>query len=259
MELDLTDKVTIVTGAGRGIGLAICEVFVAEGATVVANTRSQSSALDALKDRGLAAVVLGDMLDPGTPDALVAAAGGRVDVLVNNAGIAPARPDGFLQISDEDWQHTFALNLFAAIRMTRAVLPAMLSERAGAVVNIGSLNARLADPMVLDYSAAKSALASVTKSLSKAYGHSGIRFNSVDPGPVDTDLWNGEHGVAHTLSQAGAGQPHEVTAQAAAAMATGRFSTPAEVATLVATLASPRFANVTGASFVIDGGMMPAL
>src|SRR5690349_10147926 len=119
MELELTDKVAVVTGAGRGIGLAICRRLIAEGATVVANARSESPALTQFTRQGVAQVVLGDMLDPATAEHLVAAAGGRVDVLVNNAGIAPARPDGFLKITDDDWQHTFGLDLFAGIRMIR--------------------------------------------------------------------------------------------------------------------------------------------
>ena len=257
MDLELADKVAIVTGAGRGIGLAVCQRLVAQGASVIANARSESPALHKLKKGGLVKVVLGDMLDPGTADNLLAAAGGRVDVLVNNAGVAPARPDGFVRISDDDWQGTFAIDVLAGIRMIRKVLPGMLDARSGAVVNIGSVNARLPDPMVLDHSAAKSALASVTKSLSKAYGRDGIRFNSVDPGPVATDLWNGDHGVARTLSRAGVGQPDEITARAASTMATGRFSQPDEVAMLVALLASPTLGNVTGATFVIDGWMLP--
>jgi NAD(P)-dependent dehydrogenase (short-subunit alcohol dehydrogenase family) len=259
MDLQLAGRTAIVTGAGRGIGLAICTLLAAEGATVVANTLTPSDGLESLSAAGDVQVVLGDVTDSTSRDQVIAAAGERIDILVNNAGIAPARPDGFLSISEADWQRTFALDTFAAIAMIRAVLPGMLRERSGAVVNVGSLNARLPDPLVVDYSAAKAALANATKSLSKAYAGQGIRFNSVDPGPVATDLWNGDHGVARTVSLAAGSRPEEIAAAAAAAMPTGRFSTPDEVATLVVLLASPLLANVTGAGFVIDGGMQPTL
>ena len=259
MDLNLEDKTAIVTGAGRGIGLAVCEALVAEGATVVANVRSTTPAMTSLASTGRVVLVEGDITKPTTRDRLVDAAGGEPDVLVNNAGIAPARPEGFLDVPPEEWARTFELDLFAGVAMIRAVLPGMLARGSGVVVNIGSVNARLPDPLVVDYSAAKAAFGSVAKSLSKAYAGGGVRFNSVDPGPVATDLWNGEHGVAHTVGKSADLAPGDVAAQAAAAMPTGRFSTPEEVATLVVLLSSPRLANVNGASFVIDGGMQPSL
>lgn len=121
------------------------------------------------------------------------------------------------------------------------------------------MNAYLPDPLVIDYSAAKAALASFCKSLSKEVGRAGIRVNTVSPGPVETDLWLGEHGVARTVGQAAGLRPAEVAAQAAAGSVTGRFSRPEEVATLVVLLASGRLDNVTGADFAIDGGLVQTL
>ena len=159
-------------------------------------------------------------------------------------------------MTDEEWARTWNLNVMAAVRATRAALPVMLAAGGGAIVNIGSVNARLADPMVIDYSASKAALVNLAKSLSKEFGARGIRVNTVDPGPVATDLWLADGGVAATISAAQGVDPGAVAAGAAAAMVTGRFSRPEEVADIVLLLASPRTANVTGADFTIDGGMI---
>jgi NAD(P)-dependent dehydrogenase (short-subunit alcohol dehydrogenase family) len=259
MELGLAGQVAVVTGANRGIGLAVARGFLDEGASVVAGVRRSSAELDELAARGQLRIVSVDLADPAGPDQLIDAAGDRIDVLVNNVGAAPTRLDGFLSITDQMWQETLNLDLMSAVRTIRAALPVMLAAGHGVIVDIGSLNARLPDPAVLDYSAAKSALVSVGKSLSKEFGPRGIRVNTVDPGPVATDLWLGDGGVAATVAAASGQDAKEVAAEAAAGMVTGRFTRPDEVADLVLLLASGRTANVTGADFVIDGGMVTTI
>jgi len=202
MELELADKVVVVTGAGRGIGLAIARGFAAEGAHVVAGTLTISPELQSLVDAGSCTAIDVDLAEPAGPARLVAAAGPRIDVVVNNVGAAPPRLDGFLAITDEMWQRTWELDVMAAVRTLRAGLPIMVEGGGGAVVNIGSLNARLPDPAVLDYSAAKAALVNLAKSLSKEFGPRGVRVNTVDPGPVATDLWLGSDGVAARVGAA---------------------------------------------------------
>jgi NAD(P)-dependent dehydrogenase (short-subunit alcohol dehydrogenase family) len=253
MNLDLAGKRVVVTGAGRGIGLAIVRGFVAEGASVVAGSRRITPELEKLD--GVTAVEV-DLADPDGPSRLVAAAGDRIDVLVNNVGIAPPRPQGFLEVTDEMWATTWNLNVMSAVRATRAALPVMLAGGGGAIVNTGSVNARLADPLVVDYSAAKAALTNFAKSLSKEFGPRGIRVNTVAPGPVATDLWLGGNGVAATVGAARGIAPADVEAGAKAEMVTGRFTRPEEVADLVLLLASDRIGNVTGAEYLIDGGMV---
>jgi NAD(P)-dependent dehydrogenase (short-subunit alcohol dehydrogenase family) len=259
MDLELRGKIAVVTGASKGIGLAIVQELVAEGAEVVAGART-TGALDGLEHVTAVAV---DLVDPDGPAALVARAieeHGRVDVLVNNVGGAPLRLDGFLGVTDADFHASMELNFFAALRTTRAALADMLTRGEGAIVNVASINAFYEpDSGVIDYGAAKSALVNVAKALSQEFGPKGIRINSVSPGPVETDLWLGDGGVADTVAKAAGITRDEARAQIVQGMGgipSGRFTHPREVATLVTMLASPRTQNVTGAEYVIDGGLI---
>lgn len=139
---------------------------------------------------------------------------GGVDVLVNNVGAVRVRLEGFASVSDEDWLRTWNLTFMAAVRTTRAALPAMLQSGSGTIVNIVSVNSFLPDPAVIDYQA-----------VARAQGAS----------------------------------PQEIAAHQASEASTGRFSTPEEVADLVVVLAGDRAANVTGADFVIDGGLIQTI
>jgi NAD(P)-dependent dehydrogenase (short-subunit alcohol dehydrogenase family) len=261
MQLELEGKIAVVTGASRGIGLAAARALAAEGARVVAGARSSSAELDALVETAPAEFVAVDLSTPSGPVDLAAAAlaHGPIDVLINNVGAARTRLGGFLNITDEDWTASLALNLMATVRMTRAALPSMIAAGSGAIVTTSSVNAFLPDPAVLDYSAAKAAVANFSKSLSKEVAQHNIRVNTVSPGPVSTSLWLGDDGVAQTVARATGGDPAAVANQAAADAATGRFTTPEEVADLLVFLASARAGNVTGADFTIDGGLIKTL
>jgi NAD(P)-dependent dehydrogenase (short-subunit alcohol dehydrogenase family) len=193
--------------------------------------------------------------------ALVASAlaGGPLEILVNNVGAVTPRLEGFLAITDDQWHATLELTLLAAMRTTRAVLPAMLEAGRGSIVSTSSVNADLPDPTVLDYSAAKAALSSFSRSLSKEVGPKGIRVDTVNPGPVATDLWFGTGGVAQSVAAKVGHSAEEIAQGAVRDAATDRFTTPAEVSDLVVLLASDRTANVTGTSFTIDGGLIQTL
>ena len=257
INVNLTGQTAVVTGASRGIGLAVTRVLAASGAHVVAGALHSSAELGKLAAEGSVTISELDLAAPGGPADLVALAGTRVDILVNNVGGAPPRTSGFLAITDEEWLATLNLNLMTAVRASRAALPAMLAAGQGAIVNICSVNSVLSDPAVMDYSAAKAAVASFSKALSKEVGPKGIRVNTVSPGPVATDLWLGANGVAATVGNATGARPEDVASSAASEMVTGRFSRPEEVADLVLLLASDVTANVTGADIRIDGGLVP--
>lgn len=262
MDLELRGKVAVVTGASKGIGLAVTTALLAEGATVVAGARTVDGALAELAVGRRLHLVPVDLADPAGPDRLVAEAvalHGGLDVLVNNVGAVRPRPDGFLSVTDDDWAATFAVNFLAAVRTTRAAVPHLLARGGGTIVTTCSVNAVLPDPLVIDYSAAKAALASFSKALSKELGPAGIRVNTVSPGPVSTALWLGEGGVAQTLAASGAGDADAVQQQAAQDAVTGRFTAAEEVADLIVLLASSRAGNVTGADFTIDGGLVTTL
>jgi NAD(P)-dependent dehydrogenase (short-subunit alcohol dehydrogenase family) len=262
MDLGLEGKRALVTGASKGIGLAVTRRLVAEGVSVVAASRRSSAELDALRDAGGGVVHIGaDLSAEDGPSQLVekALGGGSIDILINNAGAVTPRLDGFSSVTDEQWSTTFGLTFMAAVRTTRAILPHMIERRSGSIVNNVSVNATLPDPLVVDYSAAKAALANFSKALSKELGGHGIRVNAVSPGPVSTELWLGSQGMAATVSAAQGSKPDDVAQGAIKDTATGRFSTPEEIADLIAFVASSRTSNVTGANYIIDGGLSQSL
>ena len=259
MDLQLTNKVVVVTGASKGIGLAITRTFAQEGAFVVAGART----VDALAGLERVTSLAVDLAAPEGPARLIERAlgeHGRVDVLVNNVGAVRLRLQGFLGTSDEEFAWSMQTNFFSALRATRAVLPAMLKQGSGSIVNIVSVNAFFEpDAGVLDYGAAKAALLNLTKSLAQEFGGKGIRVNAISPGPVSTDLWLGKDGVAQTVARASGVDAETARKNVLASIGgipTGRLSSPEEVATLAALLGSPLTANVTGSNYVIDGGLI---
>ena len=259
MDLALTGKIAVVTAASKGIGLAVTRMLVEEGAKVVAGARTVETLIGV---PGVTALPV-DLASPDGPARLVAHAvevHGRVDILVNNMGGVRLRLNGFLGTSDEEFEWAMRMNFFSAVRATRAAVPHMLNQGGGAIVSVASVNAFFQpDGGTIDYGAAKAALVNFTKALSEELGPKHIRVNAVSPGPVSTDLWLGEGGVAQTVGKAmgvDADTARERVIAGIGGLATGRFTTPEEVATLVVMLASERTGNVTGANYIIDGGLV---
>jgi NAD(P)-dependent dehydrogenase (short-subunit alcohol dehydrogenase family) len=258
MDLGLNGKVAVVTGAGKGIGLAISRALSAEGVSVLAGSLHASPELDALP--GVHAVQV-DLTETSGPQALISEAVqrfGGLDILVNNVGAVRPRLDGFLALTDEDWTWGMTINFMAAVRAMRAALPHLVERTGASIITISSVNAFLPDPGVIDYSAAKAALANLCKSLSKEFGGQ-VRVNTISPGPVQTDLWLSDTGVAATVARSSGGSAAEVVQQQAALAPTGRFTRPEEIADLVLLLASDRAGNITGSDVTIDGGLVSTL
>jgi NAD(P)-dependent dehydrogenase (short-subunit alcohol dehydrogenase family) len=202
MELDLSGKIAVVTAASKGIGLSVVRALASEGAQVVAGARN----IETLAQLPGVTPVSVDLSTREGPALLVARAiedHGRVDILVNNMGGVRLRLAGFLATTDEDFEWAMQLNFFSALRATRTAVAQMLKQGSGAIVNVASVNGFYQpDGATIDYGAAKAALLNLTKSLSQELGPRGIRVNAVSPGPVSTDLWLGEGGVAQTVGKA---------------------------------------------------------
>ncbi|MBT2391998.1 SDR family oxidoreductase [Streptomyces sp. ISL-1] len=262
MELQLAGKAAVVTGASKGIGLAITQALAAEGVSVAAGARTLTDPLAELTADSEVRPVLVDLTTPDGPAQLVDEAVslfGGLDILVNNVGAVRPRLGGSLSVSDDDWSWSLTINFLAAVRTTRAALPHLTDRGTGAIVTVSSVNAFLPEPSIIDYSASKAALTNYCKALSKEFGPRGVRVNTVSPGPVETAMWLGDEGVAATVAQHSGSTPEAVTQQAATQSVTGRFTRPQEVADLVLLLASDRAGNITGSDFVIDGGLITTL
>jgi NAD(P)-dependent dehydrogenase (short-subunit alcohol dehydrogenase family) len=259
MQPDLTGTTAVVTGASRGIGLAIVEALTEHGAQVVAGARTPSDELL----RATPHVLPVDLAVAGGPERLVEharAAVGGIDLLVNNVGGNPAPVGGFMSVGDEHWDHVLELNLMSVVRATRAALPSLI-ERRGAIVNIASANARFAQPVVVAYAAAKAAVLNLGKALAEEFGPQGLRVNTISPGPVLTPLWTAQDSPGAAMADAMGVTTAELVDQlpAMAGMTTGAMAAPEEIAALVLLLASGTVPSMCGAELVLDGGLLKAI
>lgn len=258
MDAQLTGRTALVTGASRGIGLAIVAALAAGGVRVVAAARTITRELE---DIGAIAVPV-DLATPDGPARLVEQAvdrlGGDLDILVNNVGGGDGGAQavgGFLGFDDAAWLSVFQLNLFAAVRTTRAALPGLLRNH-GTVVNISSNSARMPHAGPIPYTTAKAALTAFGKALAEEFGPQGLRVNTVSPGIARTALWEAPDGYGAGVADA-LGVPLEqllAGLPARMGMTTGRLVEPAEIASLVTYLVSPLAGSFNGADFVMDGG-----
>jgi len=242
VDLGLRDKVCVVTGSTGGIGLETARQLRDEGARVVTSGRSK---------KGIGDVhVSADLAEPGGPEAVIEAAlaaYGRVDCLVNNVGWAEIHT--WADLDDELWERSWQINVMSAVRALRAVLPAMQTAGAGAIVNVSSTAGKRPSLSMPEYSVTKAAMLSLSRLVADMYAKDGIRCNAVTPGPTATEAWVGEGGLADQQ-----GNRDEILAKVGAGRPLGRLAEASEIASVILFLLSERASYVTGAAWSADGG-----
>jgi NAD(P)-dependent dehydrogenase (short-subunit alcohol dehydrogenase family) len=243
----LAGRVALVTGGARGIGLACAQELSAAGAAVVIVDRlaqeAQAAARSIAAGESRAVAIVADLAQiPEIPRTVAAAADayGRIDVLVNNAGILNQTATEAL--TEEQWDRLMSINLKAVFFVTQAVLPQMIRQQSGAIVSISSLAARVGGIAAgIDYSTSKAGVIGLTRTLARQYGPKGIRVNAVAPGVIDTEMtrpW-----------------PQEVRQDFIARTPLRRLGTAEDVARAVVFLAGPESAFITGATIDVNGGL----
>lgn len=261
MDLGLEGKRALVTGASKGIGRAIAEALAAEGCRVVINARNEEE-LEATAERikssgGEVYTVAADISDAGGTERLFKESEshlGGIDVLVNNAG-SIGRPASFDELSDEEWEGLFELNVMSAVRLSRAVLPGMRQRGWGRIINVGSESGLQPDPFMPHYNATKAALTNLTKSLSKAYGAEGILVNTVSPATIRTPLVESMfEGMAEEQGVSKDEAEKQFLRQSRPHIVLGRPGEPEEAAKAVVFLASEAASFITGSDYRVDGG-----
>jgi 3-oxoacyl-[acyl-carrier protein] reductase len=255
VDLGLRDTVCVVTGSTGGIGLETAKLLAAEGAQVVTTGRS-----GAAPSVGEALHVNADLAAPGEPERVIdetEARLGRVDVLVNNVGVAYQR--SFEEVTDEQWDELWHLNVMSYVRAIRAVLPGMKVRRAGAIVNVSSTSGKRPSASMPDYSVTKAAVLSLSRLVADVYAKEGIRCNAVTPGPTATEAWLGEGGLADQQAARTGKSRDEVLAALGGGRPLGRLAKPEEIAAVIVFLCSERSSYVTGAAWSADGGTVPII
>ncbi|MBI3804114.1 MAG: glucose 1-dehydrogenase [Nitrospirae bacterium] len=260
MELGLKGKVAVVTGGSKGIGRAIALTLAAEGAEVVLAARGKEALAQAkaeveqIGSRALAVSV--DLTRPREARKLIQKAAetyGRVDLLINNLG-GPLHFKPFLDLTDDDWEATLALDLMAAVRTCREVIPQMQRQGGGRIINVASMSGIEMEEKFPDYRIAKAALIALGKYLSVEFAKDKIVVNTVCPGAVWTPSWEVEASVmAERTGESVKAVEKRLKRDTDAAIPLG-IGSPEEVARLVAFLASPNVAWMTGSTVRIDGG-----
>ena len=257
MNLNLNGRRVLITGGSKGVGAAAVALFREEGAQVLTTARTRPADLpdelfvtaDLTTAEGCATVA----------DAVNERLGG-VDIIVHVLGGSSAPGGGFAALGEEEWQREFDINLFPAVRLDRALLPGMLAQGDGVIIHVTSIQRELPLPeSTTAYAAAKAALSTYSKSLSKEVSPKGVRVVRVSPGWIETEA---AVALAERIAQ-DAGTDYasgkQIIMESLGGIPIGRPSKPAEVANLIGFLASPLAATITGTEYVIDGGTVPVV
>lgn len=253
----LAGRRVVVTGASRGIGAAVVRRMSAAGAHVACCARD-ATALQSLADElsraaGLVHPRRVDLADWAELDAFIDEARallGGIDVLINNAGQVRLRD--FLETDESAWERTLRINLLSAVRSARRVLPGMIEQRWGRIVMVASSGAKYPEAAWIDYAASKAALVTTATALAREFAAANVLINAVLPGVIDTPMWDGS---ARDLAEQQSVTPAEVKAAVLRNLPMGRFGTAAEVADLIAFIASDRANYLSGAAIDLDGAL----
>jgi NAD(P)-dependent dehydrogenase (short-subunit alcohol dehydrogenase family) len=258
VPLELEGKRALVTGGTKGVGEAVVAALREAGATVLTTARSRPQtvvdaryfvASDVATTEGTAVVA----------DAVRDRLGG-IDIIVHVVGGSTAPAGGFAALNDEEWHKALDLNLFAAVRLDRALLPSMITQGSGVIVHITSIQRQLPLPeATIAYAAAKAALSNYSKGLSKEVSPKGVRVVRVSPGWVETDAAVGLVQEIARQRSTDYEEARKILMDSLGGIPIGRPAKPKEVADLVTFLASPRAASITGVEYVIDGGTVPTV
>jgi 3-oxoacyl-[acyl-carrier protein] reductase len=250
MDLGLTGKSCVVTGASRGIGLATARLLAAEGARVLRVSRSAEGA-DALAL---------DVTEPDAGERVLAACDerlGGIDALVNNAGTSAAR--ALEELTDDEWQEQWELHVMAPLRLMRAAAPQMADRGGGRIVNVCSSSGKRPSLTNAAYSVTKAAQLSLSRAFADAYAEKGVLVNAVAPGPVESPLWVEPGGLADQIAERSGGSREEALEAARSKIPLGRMGTEEEIAAVIVFLCSEQASNVAGAAWSVDGGTVPVI
>ena len=258
LDLDLSGRTALVTGASKGIGEAAVRLLADHGATVGFSARGIEAVFELaayVPPLGPGAVhgFLADMADPeATQEFLEVATAeiGSADIIVNNVGASPSR--NFLYMSDDDWTDLHQLNLMSAVRCTRFCLPHMRKQKWGRVIMVASGAAFSPNAALIDYAATKAAMVATAKALAGKYGTDNVLTNTIIPGLIRTDMW--ERAAAEIAEAAGT-DAEAIFARNSTAVPQGRYGTAEEVASGVVFLASNAANYINGTCLTIDGGV----
>jgi 3-oxoacyl-[acyl-carrier protein] reductase len=255
LDLGLKDRVCVVTGSTEGIGRETAALLAEEGARVVTSGRRETG-----PGVGEALHVQGDLTQPEAPGELIGEAGrrvGPVEILVNNVGFAEIR--SFDELTDENWEQLWQLNVMSYVRTIQAVLPGMRERGFGRIVNVSSTAGKRPSTGMPDYSVTKAAVLSLSRLVADVYAKEGILCNAVAPGPTASQAWLADGGLADQTAKRSGKSREEVLADVGQGRPLGRLAKPEEIAAVIAFLCSDRANFVTGAAWSVDGGTVPII
>jgi NAD(P)-dependent dehydrogenase (short-subunit alcohol dehydrogenase family) len=256
MDLGLRDRVCLVTGSTAGIGLEAARLLAAEGAHVVVTGRDPERVERARHETGAAAGVAADLTSAEGAERLFADAG-PVECLVNNVG--EAYQAAFEDVTDEQWDMMWQLNVMSYIRCIRGVLPGMRAAGRGVIVNVSSTAGKRPSTGMPNYSVTKAAVLSLSRLVADLYAKDGIRCNAVTPGPTATGAWLDEGGLADQQAARSNKTRLQVLETVGKGRPLGRLADPGEIASVICFLCSERSSYVTGAAWSADGGTVPII